>query len=296
MLRYDAVKAVDVEVRQDYDERHTMLYALGVGLGADPLDEHQLRFVYERGEGERRLVALPTLADVLAYPAMWIDAPGLGIDWGRILHAGQSLRVRAPLPVAGTVVGRTRVRAVADKGPQRGALMVLERTLHDAGGRLLAEIGMTLIARGDGGFSAQPGNGPPGGDPVAGEPVAMPAGDPDVIVELPTLPQSALIYRLVADPNPLHADPRAARAAGFERPILHGLCAYGMAAHALVRALCGYDPARLASIGLRFSAPVLPGETLRFAIWQDAGRVHFRATVPARGVTVLDQGTATILP
>jgi acyl dehydratase len=112
---------------------------------------------------------------------------------------------------------------------------------------------------------------------------------------MPTLPQSALIYRLVADPNPLHADPRVARAAGFERPILHGMCAYGMAAHALIRTLCDYDAARLAAISLRFSAPMLPGDLLRFAIWRDGSQVRFRADVDARGVTVLDHGTATVL-
>jgi acyl dehydratase len=289
-LQYHALKSLELEVEQSYDARQVMLYALGVGVGSDPLDEGQLRFVYDRG-----LVALPTLADVLAYPAMWIDDPRFGLDWGRLVHGGQSLVVRAPLPVAATVVGRTRVAAVADKGPGRGALIVLDRTLHDrADGRLLAEIRMTLMARGDGGFSELPNNGPPGGDTVKVEPVLLPQRAPDLVVERETLPQSALIYRLVADPNPLHADPQAARAAGFERPVLHGMCAYGMAAHAILRAFCDDDPSRLESIALRFSAPVFPGDTLAFSFWRDGTELRFRAMVADRGATVLDQGAARV--
>jgi acyl dehydratase len=289
-LQYHALKSLDLQLEQSYDTRHVMLYALGVGLGADPLDERQLRFVYDRG-----LVALPTLADVLAYPAMWIDDPRFGLDWGRLVHGGQSLVVRAPLPVAGTVVGRTRVAAVSDKGRERGALIVLERTLHDrADARLLAEVRMTLMARGDGGFSTLPDNGPPGGDAYRVEAVAMPQREPDARVALPTLPQAALIYRLVADPNPLHADPQAARAAGFERPILHGMCAYGMAARAVLATFCDYDASRLAAIALRFSAPVFPGDTLDFSFWRDGDGLRFRAVVAERGATVLDQGTATL--
>jgi acyl dehydratase len=287
-LQYHALKSLELEVEQTYDTRHVMLYALGVGVGSDPLDEGQLRFVYDRG-----LVALPTLADVLAYPPMWIDEPRFGLDWGRLVHGGQSLVVRAPLPVAATVVGRTRVAAVVDKG--RGALIVLERTLHDrADGRLLAENRMTLMARGDGGFSELPDNGPPGGDAFSTEPVVLPQRAPDRVVERATLPQAALLYRLVADPNPLHADPQAARAAGFDRPVLHGMCAYGMAAHAILRAFCDDDPSRLESIALRFSAPVFPGDTLAFSFWRDGSEIRFRAVVADRAATVLDQGAAKL--
>jgi acyl dehydratase len=289
-IRYDRLKDTTIEVEQTYAARDSILYAIGVGLGADPLDARQLRFVYEKDQ-----VALPTLADVLAYPAMWIEDPHHGLDWGRVVHVGQALQVCAPLPVAATVVGRSRVAAVCDKGPSRGALVVLDRTLHDrSDGRLLARITMTLMCRGDGGFSAVPGNGPPGGDRVVADPPAVPAGEPALTVELPTLPQAAIIYRLVADPNPLHVDPQAARAAGFDRPILHGMCAYGMAAHAVIRSFCGYDPAGLAGIALRFPAPVFPGDLLRFLLWRDGRTVRFRAEVPARGVTVLDQGVATL--
>jgi acyl dehydratase len=291
-LRYDALRGGPISrVEQRYETRDTILYALGVGFGANPLDARELRYVYERG-----LVALPTFATVLAYPFMWFEDPRFGLDGSRLVHAGHALRVHAPLPASGAVVGTTTATAVADKGPQRGALIVLERTLCEAaGGTLLATQTMTLMARGDGGFSGIPGNGPPGGDPVATPRVQGPEGAPDAIVELATLPQSALLYRLVADPNPLHADPSFARDAGFDRPILHGLCAYGMAGHAVMRAYLDEDAARLRELSLRFAAPVLPGDVLRFALWREGTRVHLRASVPARGdVVVLDQGVARL--
>jgi acyl dehydratase len=291
-LHYAALRAAPLaDVEHRYDARDTILYALGVGLGADPADPRELRFVYERD-----LRALPTMATVLGYPFMWFDEPRYGLDGARIVHAGHALRVHAPLPAAGTVRGVTSATAVADKGAARGALIVLERTLTDtANGTLLATQTMTLMARGDGGFSQQPGNGPPGGDPVTAARPAPPDGPPHAVLDLPTLPQSALIYRLVADPNPLHADPAFARAAGFERPILHGLCAYGMAGWAVARAFAGADPARLRALAVRFAAPVLPGDVLRFALWRDGARARFAASVPARGdVVVLDQGEAEL--
>jgi acyl dehydratase len=291
-LHYHALKSAPIaEVEHRYDARDTILYALGVGLGADPLDEAQLRFVLED-----RLVALPTFATVLGFPFMWFDDPRFGVDGARIVHAGHALRIHAPLPVAGTVHGRTRATVVSDKGAARGALLVFERTLSlTPDGPPVATQTMTLMARGDGGFSERPGNGPPGGDAFAAPRTAAPDGPPDAVVELATLPQSALVYRLVADPNPLHADPGFARAAGFPRPILHGLCAYGMAAHAILRTYAGMDAARLRAIALRFAAPVFPGDALRFELWRDGAVVRFRATVPAReGLVVLDGGEAEL--
>jgi acyl dehydratase len=291
-LDYHALKSAPIaEVEHRYDARDAILYALGVGLGADPLDEAQLRFVLED-----RLVALPTFATVLGFPFMWFDDPRFGVDGARIVHAGHALRMHAPLPAAGTVHGRTRATVVSDKGAARGALLVFERTLSlTPDGPPVATQTMTLMARGDGGFSERPGNGPPGGDAFAAPRAAAPDGPPDAVVELATLPQSALIYRLVADPNPLHADPGFARAVGFPRPILHGLCAYGMAAHAILRTYAGMDAARLRAIALRFAAPVFPGDALRFELWRDGAAVRLRATVPAReGLVVLDGGEAEL--
>jgi acyl dehydratase len=291
-LDYHALKSAPIaEVEHRYDARDTILYALGVGLGADPLDEGQLRFVLERD-----LVALPTFATVLGYPFMWFDEPRFGVDGARLVHAGHALRMHAPLPPAGTVFGRTRAAVVADKGAARGALLVLERSLSVGRDEPpVATQTMTLMARGDGGFSEREGNGPRGGDPFSAPRAVVPEGPPDAVVELATLPQSALIYRLVADPNPLHADPAFARAAGFPRPILHGLCAYGMAGHAILRTYLGMEPSRLRALALRFAAPTYPGDALRFELWRDGAAVRFRATVPARdGLVVLDDGEAGI--
>lgn len=271
------------DVVQQVTPRDAMLYALSVGYGHDPVDAGQLPFVYERG-----LVCAPTFPLVLGYPGFWMQDPASGVDWVRALHAGQGLRLVAPVRAGSQVIGRTRVKAVIDKGPHRGALVVQERELVDAAsGELLAVIEQATLCRGDGGFG--------GGDAAPPPPTRMPHHAPDYVVDLPTLPQSALLYRLCADPNPLHADPEVARAAGFERPILHGLCTFGVAAHALLRAACEYDPGRLCELSARFSMPVYPGETLRTELWRSGNELSFRTLVPARDTVVLDHGHARIL-
>ncbi len=278
------------EVEQTYTWKDAALYALGVGFGHDPMDEQQLRFVYEEN-----MRAVPTMAVVLAGPGFWVKDPNSGVDWVRVLHGEQSLTLHKPLPVQGTLIGRTRVTSIVDKGADKGAIIVQERTLHDkASGELLATLEQLTFARGDGGFSQVPGNGPSGGDPSPLAKPAAPEGTPDIVCDLPTLPQAALIYRLCADLNPLHADPAVAGAAGFKRPILHGLASYGVAGHAILKTCCDYDPSRLKSIGLRFSGPVFPGETLRTEIWRDGHRVQFRARVLERDVQVLSHGIAEL--
>ena len=272
---------------QRYTERDTMLYALGVGLGQDPLDREQLPYVYEDG-----LQALPTLAVVLGYPGFWAKDPATGIDWVKLLHGEQSLELHAPLPVAGTVRGLTRVTAIVDKGAGKGALMYSERDIQDAAsGQRLAVSRSVSFLRGDGGFSAsgQPSDAAP--PPRA----ATPDTPPDHVCELQTRPEAALIYRLSGDYNPVHADPAVARAAGFERPILHGLCSFGVSGHALLKTLCGWDAARLKEIGCRFSSPVYPGETLRVEMWQRGEAVQFRTWVVERKVLVLSHGSARVL-
>ena len=270
-------------LEHSYTTRDSALYALGVGLGFDPLDEAQLKFVYEHG-----MAALPTMAVVLAYPGFWLKEPWTGVDWVRVLHGEQGIRIHKSLPPAATVVGKSRVTAIVDKGADKGALIYSEREVRDkATGELLCTLTQSAFARGDGGF---------GGDNGPSPPVhRIPDRTPDEICELPTLPQAALIYRLNGDFNPLHADPSVAREAGFEAPILHGLATLGVAGHALLRACCDYDPARLRALDLRFSAPVYPGETLATEIWRDGGGVvSFRTSAVERGVVVLNNGRAEI--
>ncbi len=277
-LDYDRLMSLPpMEVRHSYTARDTILYALGVGAGADPQD---LPYVFEEG-----LVALPTMAVVLAYPGFWQKEPRYGIDWRRVLHGEQAITVHAPLPVEGAVVGVLRIEAIYDKGADKGALLYSAREIHDeATGVHLATVRQGSFLRGDGGFGGT-GEGAPVPHPV-------PAGPPDLSIALPTRPEQALIYRLSGDDNPLHADPAVAASAGFERPILHGLCTYGVVGRALIRALGG-PSTRLARMDARFSRPVYPGETLRTDIWrQPDGRAAFQATVVERDQVVLTNGYA----
>lgn len=270
----------DLEHR--YHAKDTILYALGLGCGSDPLDAEELRFVYEEN-----LLALPTMAVVLGYPGFWLKEPGTGIDWRKVLHGEQGLILHRPLPAEGTVIGRTRVTGIIDKGEGRGALLLSERDVIDkASGALLCTLTSTTVLRADGGFGGPRGPAP--------EPHALPDRAPDLHVDLPTLPQAALIYRLSGDYNPLHADPKTAQAGGFPRPILHGLCSFGVAGRALLKACCGNDPKRLTAMKLRFSAPVFPGETIRTEIWRDGATVSFRARVVERDVVVLNNGLAQV--
>lgn len=271
------------DVTQTYTTRDSILYALGVGFGHDPLDRADLPFVFE----EPQLSAVPTMAVVLAGPGFWMREPGTGVDWTKVLHGEQGVTLHRPLPAAATVIGRTRVTGILDKGPGKGALIFSERVITDAAtGDKLATCTSTTFARGDGGQ---------GGDMTAAPaPHVLPERAPDMVVDLPTLPQAALIYRLSGDPNPLHANPDVAEKAGFHAPILHGLCTFGVSGHAILRAVCGNDPARLKSLRLRFSSPVYPGETIRTEIWRDGDIVSFRARVLERDVIVLNNGRAEV--
>lgn len=291
MLDYAAVRNRDFpDVVQHYAGRDTILYALGLGYGADPLDEDALRFVVETD-----LRSVPTQAAVLCGPGFFWQDPALGVDWVRIVHGEQDVRWFAPLPAAGTIVGRNRVAAVTDKGPGKGAVAQVVRELVTEDGSIVAEVRHIVFLRGDGGYSASGGVSDPAPPPLPA--IGDDLGPAHRVVEFATLPQAALIYRLSGDLNPLHADPATARAAGFDRPILHGLCTYGMAARALLGSYLGHDPRRLLRLAVRFTAPVFPGETLAFEFWQRSDtEIAVRAHVPARGVTVLNHGIAEIAP
>jgi len=279
---YDTLKAWPFEpVQQELTPRDVITYALGVGYGFDPTDERQLRFVYEAD-----LAAPPTLAAVVGHPGFWMRDPGTGVDWRRVLHAEQAIELHTPLPVGGTVVGTSRVEAIVDKGAEKGSIVYVARTVEDRAGRLLATVRQATFCRGDGGLAQSDEPPPP--------PPRLPATEPDATCDLPTIPQAALLYRLSGDLNPLHADPAIAAAAGFPRPILHGLCTYGVAGHAILRACCDYDPTALRSLFARFTAPVFPGETIRTELWRGAGEITFRCRVLERDAVVLTNGRAVL--
>jgi len=278
---YEKLLALNIpEVVQSYTERDAMLYALSVGFGQDPVDGDELPFVYEKG-----LKVLPTFAVVLGWPGFWPRDLDSGIDWVKLVAGEQGLVLHRPLQPRGTIVGKTRVTEVIDKGAGKGALVYSERTVTDqATGERIATVTQTTFCRGDGGF---------GGPPREAPPVhPIPERAPDVVCDLSTRPETALLYRLNGDPNPLHVDPAVAKAAGFPRPILHGLATFGIAVRAILKSFCGYDPGKLTAMAGRYSAPVFPGETIRAELWRDGRVVSFRCRVPERDVVALNNGRA----
>lgn len=271
------------DVSESYTFRDSILYALGLGLPRDPLDREELRFVYESGQK-----ALPMMAVVLCHPGAWYRKPETGIDWVKMLHGEQNLVIHRPLPIAGKVVGRQRVSNVVDKGEGKGAILYVDREIADQEtGAVYATIGQVLVLRGNGGCGSTTTSAP--------RPHAIPDRRPDVVSTVQIDPRAALIYRLSGDYNPLHVDPEIATRAGFKAPIFHGLGSFGMVGVEVLRAACGSDPDRLKSLAVRFTSPVYPGERMEVSCWIDGDIVSFRATVPARGVTAIDNGRAQIV-
>lgn len=280
-MNVDAIKALRLDpIIDTYGIRETILYALGLGYGADPLDEAELPFVYE---AELRLV--PSFVNILCHPGFWAQSPEFGIDWVKILHAEQNFRIHRPLPATGSVRGEYRVSALEDKGAGRGSLLHQDKLLYDAKtGDHLATVRSTLFLRGNGGEGSF-GTPPP-------PPESLPDRAPDRSISIATLPRQALVYRLSGDWNPLHADPVIAARAGFPAPILHGLCTNGIACRAILATYCNNDPTRLQGMFTRFSKPVFPGETIRVDFFEEPDRIRFRAVAVEREETVLDRASA----
>jgi acyl dehydratase len=288
MLNYEVCKNWTFpDIVHRYSERDTMLYALGLGFGQDPMDRGALRFVYEKG-----LQAVPTMATTMGSPGIWWRDPRTGADAVKLVHGEQDIRVHKPLAPSGTLVARNRVVSLTDKGAGKGAIAVLLRTLVDeASGETVAESRNVTFLRGDGGFSETSGVSDPGPEPLP----AVPDRAADIEVSYATRPETALIYRLSGDVNPLHADPDIAAKAGFHAPILHGLCTYGMGARAVIEQVLGHDAARLKRLAVRFTSPVGPGETVRYELWREGDTVlRLRATVDARKTVVLNNGLVEI--
>lgn len=270
------------EQRARFVARDTILYALSVGAGSDPARERDIGLVYEKG-----LKSLPTLVTVLAHPGMWLTNPAFGASVAKLLHGEQRLEIARPLPAEGEIVAEHRIRAVVDKGRENGSLVYFEKRVFDAQTRdPLCSSMQTFFMRADGGCGSY------GTPPTALLPV--PTGAPDLVEELRTSTAAALLYRLNGDWNPLHVDVSAARAAGFERPILHGLCVFGSVAYLLTRSLCDDDPRRIVSLAARFASPVFPGDTIRLEGRLVDDLFHFRVLVPERDQVALSHGVARI--
>lgn len=280
-LNYDAIMQLkELGTQTRYTDRETMLYALGIGFGRDPMNEKELPFVYENG-----LKAIPTMATVLSWSLALTGRTG--INFLMVVHGEQRLTLHRPLPAVADIVSDERVVGLYDKGKDKGALLVTEREirLKDTGEKLCT-LQSTMFARGDGGFG-----GPKDG---AAEPHRLPERKPDLVHECDTRPDQAFIYALSGDRNPLHRDPNVAKMAGFPRPILHGLCTYGTACRAIISTVCDYDPAKIAGFDVRFSSPVFPGETVVTEIWVDGKIVSYRSRLKERDVVVLNNGKCTL--
>jgi acyl dehydratase len=267
-----------------YDEKDVMLYALGVGFMRDPLDANELPFAYENNG----LKVVPTFASVInrgeAPPENQRMPQKSSINFMMLVDGERKITFHQPLPPKCETIADERTVGVYDKGKDKGAVLVQEREVRNrATGEKLCTITASYFLRGDGGFG-----GPEHGQP---EPHAIPERAPDLVVECDTRPDQAFLYALSGDRNPLHRDPAIARAVGFPRPILHGLCSYGTACRAILSSVAKYQPERIRQFDVRFSKPVFPGETLVTQIWADGGTLSFRALVKEReGVVVLNNG------
>jgi acyl dehydratase len=271
-----------------YGDKDVMLYALGIGLGADPMDEKELAFVYEKN-----LKVAPTAATVLSAAGgggrVVGEAPKLPqghrqsqMNFLMMVHGEQKVELHKPLPVTGTFTAEGRTIGAWDKGEGKGAVVVNETIWTDEKGEKAVTLTMSMFYRGDGGFG-----GPTEGQP---EPHMTPTRAPDRSVDIATRPDQALLYRLNGDRNPLHSDPASANASGFPRPILHGLCTYGITCRAVLASVLDYDAEAVLSHQVRFSAPVFPGDLITIDLWKDGKDISFEAHVKARGVTVIKNG------
>lgn len=254
-----------------WESSDVLLYHLGLGAGADPLDPGELRYTYE----DKNLQVLPTFATVAANfratEPPEVSFPGIDIDLAKVVHGSQEVVVHRPIPTDGEATSRSRITDVLDKG--KAAVIVQETDATLSTGELLWTTRSSIFARGEGGF---------GGNRGSSDRVELPDTTPDAVVDTPILPQQALLYRLCGDRNPLHADPEFAQAAGFDAPILHGLCTYGVVAKVVTDTLLDSDVTRMASWSAKFAGIVLPGETLRTRMWRDGQRVLVTATVLER--------------
>ena len=273
----DAALAAELEpVEFSWTSSDVQLYHLTLGAGADPMDARELRYLTDG-----RPQVLPTFSSVAASFHLTeppkVNFPGVDIELSRVLHGSEAVTVAGPLPPSGTGRAVTRFTDIWDKGT--AAVLVSETTVTDPDGKPLWSTRRSIFARGEGGF---------GGDRGPSSSATLPDRAPDVEVDIPVLPQQALLYRMCGDRNPLHSDPDFAAAAGFPRPILHGLCTYGMTCKALVDAVLDAEPARVASYGARFAGVVFPGETLRASAWLEGDRYIGVVAAPARdGAKVL---------
>lgn len=279
-INYPQIMAHGWEGQVTWSQEQAMLYALAIGLGRNPIDPSELPFVYEAAQK-----VFPTFAVILAFAGGPLSE--LAVDQRFMLHGEQSLMIYGQIPPSGQAHVKGRMLGAWDKGAGRGAVFSEEKLLTLAGAsHPFARLVTTSFGRAEGGF----------GSPKLDQPKMPPVPDraADVTVKMRTDPQQALLYRLCADRNPLHVDPDLAREAGFERPILHGLCTFAITAHAVLREFAGSEVERLLAHSLRFSAPVFPGDDLTVDLWREPSRIAFQVRVEDREVMVITHGSTRL--
>jgi acyl dehydratase len=283
-INYDELMALkNLGQPYSYGDREVMLYAYGIGIGADPMDERELAFVNEAVAVPRPLKVVPTFASVAA----WGAGPGeMNLNRLMVVDGERDITFHKQLATSAHITADSSVLDVFDKGKDKGAVIRHQTILRDDKGVKLATLLASRFARGDGGFG-----GPSVGQP---EPHQMPPRSPDQSIDLSTRPDQALIYRLCGDRNPLHSDPETARRAGFPKPILHGMCTYGITCRGILQTYADYDPSAFRQHAARFSSPVYPGETVTMDLWKDGNVISFEAKVKARNVTVIKSGRTVL--
>lgn len=268
-----------------YTDRDSLLYAVAIGMGRDPMDRKELEYVCET-VGQR---VVPTAATVLtrtSRPAGAGRNPLAGkMNFALMLHGEQRLTIHQPLPRAAEILASGGITGVYDKGKGKGALVTNETKVTLKDGSPLYTVGSTMFYRGDGGFGGQSD-----GAPV---PHPLPDRKPDAVCEMPGRKDQAMVYALCGDRNPLHRDPEFAKKAGFDVPILHGLCSYGISCHAVLKTMLDYDETRMTGFDVRFSSPVFPGETQVVEMWQDGKVISFRVRIKERDVVSINNGKCT---
>jgi acyl dehydratase len=279
-INYDEIMSLKSEnIEISYTDKDSILYGLGVGLGNDPMNMDELKYVYENGQ-----IALPSMATNFQYHSSLLMSANL--NFIMVVHGEQKLSIINPIPVSGEFVADMKVINCFDKGASKGAIVEVETTVKlKSDGTEICKLISTTFARGDGGF---------GGPESPPQKVYEPEGTPDIVDEITTKPDQALIFRLSGDYNPLHSDPNFAKAAGFPKPILHGLCTYGVACRSIVKTACDNDVKKLKSFNCRFSSPVFPGETIVTEMWKNGNVINFQSKVKERDKIILKNGVSEI--
>ena len=279
-INYDEIMNLTSEnVEISYSDKDSILYSLGIGLGNDPMNLNELKYVYENSQS-----VLPSMATNFQYHSPLLLKTN--INFIMVVHGEQRLSITNALPVSGDFIANAKVIGCYDKGPARGAIIEVETTVKNKkNNEEICKLVSTTFARGDGGF---------GGPDSPKKEIFIPDGEPDYVSEVSTKPDQALIFRLSGDYNPLHSDPNFAKAAGFEKPILHGMCTYGIACRSLVNEVCENDASKLKRFDCRFSSPVYPGETIITEMWKKDKMIYFNSKVKERDKLVLKNGVSVI--